>query len=583
MGDGFGSAIHETRVLQSFDNSQAWFIRRRDGETSLHASTEAGLTKRLRCWPDVINNGLVIIDKGGEWLGSLAPASPIDLFAAFNKDGELLLGGTVAALLESNLPGAALDLDALAERFSGALTVANPRTVIRGVKRIMGGHELRAGAGTLSVRRWWEPHKVGIRHNRSWTRLAAELRQTAEAVVSRNLPADGSVAVHLSGGRDSSLLCALAARQLAAEGRTVHALTALPCDGLPKLEGRFQYDEGSAAAATATRYSNVEHHFIRPQPLPLAKILDDLHRRIGEPVHQPVSLGWLWPQLKRCSDLGTRTLLTGDNGNFTVSAGGMLSLSDIWREEGLFAWARASARTVRAGGVTIRDIARESFGGSLPLPIYKASRKRGQPELSSNDFPFFKGLLRGKLLALTSHSDDPRPPSSARALMQEVAANRCNPMPIGRFDFGVEMLAPWNDRALSEMMLSVPSSLLASPPDRRLLYDEAFGDLLSAEVLRPVRRGRQNVDFHASFDRADLAAAVERYRGSAVCREMIDLDRLGRAVATWPDERNTCIRHQGFWVGQFLPALALASFLFTRDAGRGDTSSMDAEPLRAAP
>lgn len=565
------------------DQSQALFFRRRAAGADLSSIADGELAQALRRWPDAVDDGFVVSGKGGEWHVSLAPTASFDLFAALDEDGGLLLASTVAGLVEHAVPRADLDLNALADRFVGALTVDSTDTVAPGIKRIIGGHEVRADGGQLTVSRWWEPRKLAVRRDLSLKRAATDLRHMAEAIVSRNLCAEGPVGVHLSGGRDSSVLCALAASLLAEEGRTVHAFTALPCANRPDADAHYQFDEESAAAATAARYRNVEHHLFRPEPLALSIILDGLHRRIGEPINQPVSLGWIWPQLARCSALGLPMLLTGDSGNFTVSAGGLLSLSDVWRDEGLLAWFRTSATAVRSGGVTMRDLVRESFGGSLPLSLYKAGRKRGQPAILPNDFPFFRGAMRRKLLAIPAQNGDPRPPASARALVQEVAANRCNPMPLGRFDFSVELLAPWNDRRLFELVLAVPSSLLASAPDRRLLFDEAFGDLVPFDVARPRKRGQQNVDFHAAFDRLDLENAVERYRGSAQCREIIDLDRLAEAAAGWPTERRTDIRHLSYWIGQFLPAFSLASFLNSREFPDAGASSESLEPLHAAP
>jgi hypothetical protein len=579
--DVAGSAMLEWRVLCLSDQSQALIVGRREVGIDLSAMTDEDLAKPLRRWPNAIDDGFVAIGKGAEWQVTLAPTSSFDLFATLDDDGSLLLASTVAKLLEQRRSDTKLDLHALADRFIGALTVDSADTVAWGVKRIIGGHEVKAGGGRLAVSRWWEPRRLAIHSALPLKRAGADLRRIAEEVVRRNLPAEGPVGVHLSGGRDSSVLCALAASQLADQGRTVHALTALPCATLPQADEHYQFDEGEAAAATAARYCNVEHHLFRPKPLPLASILDELHRKIGEPIHQPVSLGWIWPHLTRCAELGLPTLLTGDSGNFTVSAGGLLNLSDVWREEGLLHWIRTSATISRSGGVTMRDLVRESFGGSLPLPLYQAGRKRGQPAILVNDFSFYKGGMRDKLRALSTQNEDPRPPASARALVQEIAANRCNPMPLGRFEFGVELLAPWNDRRLFELILSVPSSLLASAPDRRLLFDEAFGDLLPDDVLRPRKRGQQNVDFHAALDALDLQAAVERYRASARCREMIDLDRLGEAAVRWPIDRRTDLRHLSYWIGQFLPALSLASYLNSLDFPAAGASAKSLERLHA--
>jgi hypothetical protein len=144
------------------------------------------------------------------------------------------------------------------------------------------------------------------------------------------------------------------------------------------------------------------------------------------------------------------------------------------------------------------------------------------------------------------------------------------------------LLCPWDDRELYELILSLPSTMLVGAPDRRALFDRAFGDLLPREVLRPARRGRQNVDFHAAIDPVDLAQGVKRYRQSVLCREHVDLERLEQAVPGWPTRRITNIRHYSFWVNQFLPAFSLASFLYTRDQAGAPASDTRAQHLHGS-
>jgi hypothetical protein len=546
---------------------------------------EGGISEaELAAWPDVAADGFVVRGRDGDWHLSTAPLLSFDLFLAVDEDGTAHLSDSAQAIAPAS--SEPFDLTGLAHRFSGSVTLEGSGTFRRGVYRIAGGLELRFFEGRLDWQRWWEPRRIAIQRSAELNRCAETFRQLAEEAIERCLPPEGSAAVHLSGGRDSSLACALAARQLARRGDTLLALTALPCAGLPAHEGDYQFDEGPAAEATAKRFDNVEHRQIRPQALPLTAILDRIHADLGEPIHQPVSLGWAWPILQACGERGVATLLTGGSGNFTVSAGGLHYLSDLWREEGLGPWLRSVTRMMmRERSATLRDITRASFGGVLPRRIYDLGRKRGQPPAFADDYPLLKGALRKRLLDVTGLNDDPRPHPSFRAFVQGVAADNYNLLPVGRQPFNVEYRSPWDDRALFEFVLSMPASLLASAADRRLLYDRAFGDLLPGEVLRPARRGRQNVDFHAAFDPADLLSGIARYAASPLCRDMVDLDALARMAESWPKKRNTDVLHFDRWVGQFLPSVALASFLFTQDQGQQGSlgaSARPAESLHAA-
>lgn len=576
------AGLVEWRPLILPDGRRAGVLRRRLGQARASSNPDPDLVARFARWPDVLDDGLAVMQGEGEWLLSLAPASSIDIYLTRTADGSLLVSDGLAPLLDERVRTAAFDLAALAERFSGSVTVENRQTLHPEILQMASGLELRADEGELSWRRWWDPAAISIQIRPSLDPVAEQLRARAEALVDAFLPESGPVAVQLSGGRDSSLLCGLAARRLASQNRSLLALTALPCEGYPQANSLYQYDESAGAIATASRYGNVEHHLLRPAAVPLASILDALHRHLANPIHQPVPLSWSVPQLKLCAERGVGTLLTGDLGNFTVSAGGLVNLVDIQREEGGRTWLHACVGLL-GEGVGVRDLVRVSLGASMPLFLYKAGRKRGRPQPLFNHYPYFKGALRQQLIELTPDNDDPRPLAAYRPLIQEVAANSFNLFPIGRAMYGVELLSPWKDRSLFELVLSLPSSLLTSPPERRALFDRAFGDLLPREVLRPARRGRQNVDFHAAIDPLDLQAGLERYRHSALCREYVEVERLEAALRNWPCERNTDIQHYGFWITQFLPAFALASFLYTREHSAPGSSAATAERLHAAP
>ncbi len=543
------------------DGSFLVAIRPLDGLDQVHHSTSA---VDYEAWPDIAIDGFVVAGKGGGWRLSSAPLPNFDLFVALDEQGGACLSDSAAALASPEQD--ILELAGLASRFSGSVTLEGTGTIRRGVHRIAGGVELHIVDGELIWRRWWRPSQITIQRRAELNRCAESLRHLAEESIKRCLPSKGPVAVHLSGGRDSSLACALAAQRLGREGRRVFALTALPCAGLPECEGDYQFDESAAATEGAKRFANVDHHQLRPSQIPLTVILDQIHANLGEPIHQPVSLGWAWPILQACGARKVTTLLTGGSGNFTVSAGGLHYLADLWREEGAGSWLRTIARiTFRERNSSARDLVRASFGGVLPRRLYDLGRRKGQPPAFADDYPFLRGGLRTRLLELTGLDDDPRPHPSFRAFVQGVAAENYNLLPVGRLPFGVEYSSPWDSRALFEFLLSMPASLLASGPDRRLLYDRAFGDLLPMQVLRPTRRGRQNVDFHAAFDPADIAEGIARYASSPLCREMVDTDALARQAKSWPKERNTSVLHFDRWVGQFLPSLALASFLYSHE------------------
>ncbi|MFE9326370.1 asparagine synthetase B family protein [Nocardia sp. NPDC052278] len=84
-------------------------------------------------------------------------------------------------------------------------------TLLRGIREVLPGRCVRLhGDGSTTEETYWEP--IEVEDNRSAADHALELRELLEDAVARRLPAGEPVGVLLSGGIDSSLVTALAAK-----------------------------------------------------------------------------------------------------------------------------------------------------------------------------------------------------------------------------------------------------------------------------------------------------------------------------------------------------------------------------------
>jgi asparagine synthase (glutamine-hydrolysing) len=129
----------------------------------------------------------------------------------------LLFASEVKALLPVLPRPAEVDEGSLAAYLAHG-SVAPPRTLFRGVRKLAQGHWLRAGPyGRVETARYWSVPAAGpqlaLDDGEAVARVEAVLRRSVEA----NLVADVPVGAYLSGGLDSSLIVALMAE--AAGGR----------------------------------------------------------------------------------------------------------------------------------------------------------------------------------------------------------------------------------------------------------------------------------------------------------------------------------------------------------------------------
>jgi asparagine synthase (glutamine-hydrolysing) len=128
-----------------------------------------------------------------------------------HRPGELVFASTLTALLAHPRVPRALDDRGLAE-YLGLEYVVAPNTILRDVHKLPAAHAVVASARGLETVRYWRL-RVGGARPASQAAAIEELSQRLEAAVRRRLVADVPLGVFLSGGIDSSLVTAFAARE----------------------------------------------------------------------------------------------------------------------------------------------------------------------------------------------------------------------------------------------------------------------------------------------------------------------------------------------------------------------------------
>ena len=198
-----------------------------------------------------------------------------------------------------------------------------PRTCIEGVCALPAGAFARFARGRLEVRRWWE---LDLDDGRvepvDGPRAVERVGEVLEDAVRLRLRADVPVAAYLSGGLDSSILCAIAQRQL---GGTLSTFSVAFADGRFD-ERRYQQE---VAGALATR-----HHAITSSGELAGALLPDVVRHAEQVLVRtaPAPLLALSREVRRN---GVKVVLTGE-GSDEVLLG-----YDLYREtRARLFWAR---------------------------------------------------------------------------------------------------------------------------------------------------------------------------------------------------------------------------------------------------
>jgi len=183
-----------------------------------------------------------------------------------NGEGRLAFASTVKALLAAGIVPAAVSRPGLAS-FLAFGAVAEPLTAIEGIHALPPASTAAFRDGRLSLERYWEPPAVaqGGMHGHEDV-----LRTLLANAVRTHLVSDVPLGVFLSGGLDSSLVAALAAREVA-DVRTVSVA----------FEDRA-YDEAAWMDRVAHRIGSTHTTFLL-RPSELVDWLDDAFDAMDQP------------------------------------------------------------------------------------------------------------------------------------------------------------------------------------------------------------------------------------------------------------------------------------------------------------
>jgi asparagine synthase (glutamine-hydrolysing) len=422
-------------------------------------------------------------------------------------------------------------------RYLGSLPRSGPNSFYEGVQRVEPGHVVTLTPSGTARRRYWRPERRELRLRR-FEDFVEAYRSELDAAVARRLRGAGDlVAAHLSGGWDSNAAAATAARLMAGGAGRLIAFTHVPSDeaGAEPPSNRFA-DEGALAAATARLHANIEHVRVPSSGRSPIADLDSYAALFGRPVFNLCNHVWLSEIRSAAKAAGARVLLSGEIGNWTISAAPNSLLADFLREGRWLAWSHAASGLVRNGRARLRGVAVSSFGPWLPNALWRrVSGLASGPGAGSTD-PVHP-RLRGSVAEEQEATRTGRPRNSF-----EAAAAALMTMDWGEHrkgilgGWGIDKRDPTADVRLIDFCLSLPLDMLMKGGVRRPLARAALADRVAPAVLDERRKGYQSADWHVGLtrDRAAVARLLDAMAADEIASRLIDVERLLRLVRDWP-------------------------------------------------
>jgi asparagine synthase (glutamine-hydrolysing) len=407
---------------------------------------------------------------------------------------ELIFASEPKAILAYPAVDRALDPVA-ATTFFALGYVLSPRTMRRGIRNLPPGHVLVADASGVRVSPYWRADDFAARTGAS----ASDRREAAGAVraalrqaVARELLADVPVGVFLSGGLDSSILTALAAERFDYGGIFTYTVSF----------GDPSYDESRPAALVASRF-RVAHRTVACDPDNLRRALDIMRDRLDEPLGDPAILPTYL--LAEAARRDVKVILSGEGAD-ELFGGYPTYLGH--RAAGTFARLPASVRRAIARAVfawppshrkvTIEFLLKGFVSNALLPPLARHVEWFGALGAAALD-----GLLGPAAAPGLAEARAELDAKGAKALAQRDVLDGLLLldfltylpddllMKVDRATMlaSVEARAPFLDRQVMELALSLPGALKVSGLTMKVVLKEAARLLLPGAVLRRRKRG----------------------------------------------------------------------------------------------
>lgn len=421
--------------------------------------------------------------------------------------------------------------------FIGYVPHRGPRSHYRGISRVEAGHLVRIKEGSLASRRFWEPEPApvdtsdfaGLRD-----RFRGELDRAVRARLRRR---DGGVGAHLSGGWDSSAVAGTAAKLLAGSGEGLIGFTSVPRPGAfaPRVGNTFP-DEGALAADAAAFHDNLHQVLVPGTAASPIAALDRIHQLYDRPLATLCNNVWL-AQIRRAAQArGIATLLTGEVGNWTITAGHYTLLFEYLRQGRVGDWLSEAAALARAGRIRYRGIVGGSVLPMLPRRLQElATVLFSGPNTAAHTaaHPDIVGSMARKRAGLFNRIPKSHFGRTAEALKHRDFGDYRKGSLAG---WGMDERDPTADRRLAEFCLSLPVDMLLKEGQRRVLARAALGDRVPQSILDHRLKGYQAADWHEglSADRRGILDLLEEIASDTMAASLLDLNGMRQWVHDWP-------------------------------------------------
>ncbi len=408
------------------------------------------------------------------------------LYYVLDAQGSLYFGSEIKTLLEVSAVKPELNYRALPDQLANHGT-SYDETLFAGVKRLLPGHTLNWSDGKLKIREYWDVSFEPKHDEKSDAEYLEEWLEMFEHAVKLRLMADVPLGMFLSGGIDSSAICAMMSKMADAPVKTFSV-------GFAEREANeFEYARIVAGAF------KTEHHEITITPAEFFAELPKLIWHEDEPLGFIASVPLYF--VSKLAQQHVKVVLTGEGADEILAGYGRYAkalqlLNYGERYESLTpSFVRSAVKSgvsALGGKLTRTFLARDNDIENLFLDNFAVFGKKMQSQLLSADSKARIGaenpyVLQNKWLAKTDAREilDKLLYVDTKTYLHELLMKQ-DQMSMAA---SIESRVPFLDHKLVELTAKMPTKMKLRGRDTKFLLREAMKGILPPEILTRSKMG----------------------------------------------------------------------------------------------
>ena len=457
-------------------------------------------------------------------------------------------------------------------------------TFFAGIDRVPPGHFLRVTPHACECRQYWHPANARPTRFKRDEEYAEALVEILDAATEARLRSTHPLGSFLSAGLDSSSVTASAARLLAARGERLTAFTSVPRPDFNGLApSGYLPSEGDLAAEVARQYANIEHVLVDSRGRDLLSSMKTWTDAWDQPLPNLVNSLWMGAIFDQARQRGIGVLLSGDNGNCTISWTNWSILGDLFLRGRWLKLAHSIYGLRGHGAISFKTAVRFSTRSLVPQRLTRSLLAK------ENLDALYKPLINpewetqfnlAERFFDTIYGGSSNPMDEHSKFFEHIDIGGLNAATLAVT--GIEVRDPTADKRILDFCFSIPPDQFLAEGRSRSLIRRAMKGRLPDSVRLETKRGLQSADWYLPVREAlpamrDELALIEE---SPAAREVLDLPRIHTLLDTFPASGYEQPRVRVAWHSALTYAISMGYFLRSHEAA-AQPPATPAEPVAA--